>query len=577
MSDYSSTFKDYIDQLNNGTATSMVPLLNMFSLNGDPMNLKFHFQLEPMYNVKTSKRMVWRCARQVGKSYGIGSRGIIRAGLVPGFNLLYIQPRCDQIKRFSQTVIKPLLRTCAFNKALVDRSCEQNVMTKEFTNGSRFHMEYVFLNPDRVRGISGVAEMNIDECQDVDYAHIPVIAETMSATIRYGFHVYTGTSKTTDCTLEALWQDSSMAEWAIPCTHCNKTNIPSMEQDLWKMIGKKTCICAKCGRPVDPRYGYYVHAFPDRRQFFSGYHISQVTHPLHYAIPSKWQDLLYKMQTYDRAKFLNEVLGEACDESVKLLGKNDIIAASNHLTNKLAEAIAASRQYKMLVLGVDWSGGGELSHSYTTIAVVGTKPGEDVLDCVYAERIPHGLKPEDEAKMIAEYANMFQVAYIAHDYTGAGYLRESLMCQAGIPPGQIMPFTYVCAPTKNVITYNQGSANTRTSWSMDKARSLMVICAMIKARKVTLPDWEHAQNVLGDLLALQENPKELERGNILFLITAKPKTPDDFAHALNYACSCIWHSKQAYPNLAEAAKFEITADQLAMADPGSILFGKQDR
>jgi hypothetical protein len=68
-----------------------------------------------------------------------------------------------------------------------------------------------------------------------------------------------------------------------------------------------------------------------------------------------------------------------------------------------------------------------------------------------------------------------------------------------------------------------------------------------------------------------ENPKELERGNILFLITSKPKMSDDFAHALNFACSALWHARQAYPNLAEAEKFKIPESELALPDPSSIL------
>ena len=563
--------QNYVILLKEGKASSLAPLLATFKLGSKSMNLKTHFQFEPLYKTISAKRTIWKCGRQCGKSFGIASRGILRAGLLPNYHILFVQPRFDQIKRFSQTIVKLLLKNWTLYKLLVDTEGEQNVLTKEFKCGSRFHMEYTFLSADRVRGLSGISELNVDEIADIDFSFLPILAETMSATIRYGLSIYTGTPKTTDNTLEVLWQDSSMAEWAVKCLGCNKTNIPAADQDLLKMIGKQGLICAKCGKPIDARNGYYVHAFPDRRTSFEGYHISQPIHPLHYAIPSKWQDLLYKLQNYNKAKFFNEVLGEACDESVKLLTKADIVQAANFSDNDMAKAATEAKKYEMLVMGVDWSGGGELSHSYTAIAICGIKPTSDVIDCIYCSRLPHGLAPAEESKLLAQIANMFGVTYIAHDYTGAGYLREAMLIQAGIPTGHFLPFTYVVQPTKAVINWNQATGGARASYSLDKARSLMVLCAMMKAKKVTVPKWEYAGDILSDLLALMENPKELERGNILFLITSKPKMSDDFAHALNFACSALWHARQAYPNLAEAEKFKIPESELALPDPSSIL------
>ena len=78
-----------------------------------------------------------------------------------------------------------------------------------------------------------------------------------------------------------VWNRSSQAEWVIRCEHCNKFNIPNPEQDLLKMIGKRGPVCAKCGQPVFPKNGGYVHARPERQLSFPGYHISQTVHPLH--------------------------------------------------------------------------------------------------------------------------------------------------------------------------------------------------------------------------------------------------------------------------------------------------------
>lgn len=119
------------------------------------------------------------------------------------------------------------------------------------------------------------------ESQDIEYEFLDIGNEMMSASIFWGFARYTGTPKTTDTTLALLWNRSSQAEWVIRCEHCNKFNIPNPEQDLLKMIGKRGPVCAKCGQPVFPKNGGYVHARPERQLSFPGYHISQTVHPLH--------------------------------------------------------------------------------------------------------------------------------------------------------------------------------------------------------------------------------------------------------------------------------------------------------
>lgn len=279
---------------------------------------------------------------------------------------------------------------------------------------------------------------------------------------------------------------------------------------------------------------------------------------------------MYKMDNYSKNRFYNEVLGEACDQSVKLLSLTDLKNASNGSNCKMADALNLSKKYESTVIGVDWSGGGELSHSYTAVAVIGITPGSDKLDCIYAERLPHGLRPEEEAQLILQYMHVFRCCYIAHDYTGAGYLREILLSQAGVPPGQIVPYNYTVMTSKDLIIYNPPSATGRYFYSLDKPRSLIVMCQMIKRQKITLPDYDSAQEVLSDLLALNEDPKEVARGNIIYLIGKKAKSSDDFAHALNFAVTAAWYSKGAYPEMAEADRFRASKDLINIMDPNKV-------
>ena len=270
------------------------------------------------------------------------------------------------------------------------------------------------------------------------------------------------------------------------------------------------------------------------------------------------------------ANIYNEVLGVPCDENVKLLSQADLITASSDYLNKLEDAVHKRNTYEGFVMGVDWSGGGELSESYTSLAVCGFRGGTDVVDCLYAERLPMGMSPEEEAAYLMSEFQRFQCVYMAHDYGGAGYIRESLMRQAGLSDHQIIPYTYVHNTQKDVITYNPPTGSgVRFSYSLDKARSLAVLCAMLRGGKIKLPAYdEESRLVLDDLLNLVEMPRELPHGNTMYLIGKAPKKSDDFAHALNYACSAIWYTRQAYPDISVIQdKFIMTDAQLALASP----------
>jgi len=551
---------DYFKLVRAGRVKTFAPLLPLFKLSGETLSTNLHFQLEPMFKFEQPRQTVYMCSRQVGKSSGITASAIIRGHWHPGFHTLIVEPRGDQLKRFNHTILRPMLKGCLIRDQIINGQELAAFYVKELNSGSLIYLEFAFLDADRLRGIAGVSNCVVDEAQDVDYDHLPVIRETMTASRRHGYSQYTGTPKTTDGTLGILWNDSSQAEWCIPCG-CRKKNIPCASQDLFKMIGKTTCICAKCGKPLDARRGYYVHAMPAKASTFAGYHFSQVTHPLHYGIPAKWFDLTSKMENYPKAKFYNEVLGIPCDESVKLLCQQDLITASSKVPGTREWLLEHRRNYDGVVLGVDWSGGGDMDASYTSVAAVGFRQGTDVVDNLYCERIPLGQTPEQEAQYVMQLMRDFQCVYMAHDYGGAGYIRESLMRQAGLPDHQIIPMTYVCSTRKEVITYNPPGAGLRFSYSIDKARSLAVLCTMIRSGKITLPDYNKNRQVVDDLLNLIEMPKELPRGDMIYLIGRVPKKPDDYAHALNFACSAIWYTRQAYPNMATSDKFKIGDEQ----------------
>jgi hypothetical protein len=568
--------------LEEGTIDYLIPFFFMLQVDDKPFSLKNHFQFEQVYKLNRPKQLCLMCARQVGKTFSICSSNLLLSWLIKGYRSLFVLPRAEQAKRLSNDCMRLLINTSPFKPSFIDSGCDETVLFRSFKNNSVQYFQYAFLDPDRIRGIASIHDLFYDEVQDMNSDFMPVIDEVTSAVERWGFKNFSGTPKTLDNTLASLFEDSSQAEWVTKCEHCNKFNIPSIDEDLLEMIGKSTCVCAKCKKPLDCANGTFVHRFPKRRQMFSGYHVSQITHPLHYRNKEKWIDIIYKMRTYPKAKLYNEILGTPCDFADKLLSQGELQSACSNTEkdkNDLTLALQKTRELNFRVMGIDWGGGGDESASYTAIALGGTRPGQEAIEIIYGTKLNRNMPSWDQAKYILELYKKFNPNFVAHDYGGAGVDKETILIQAGMPMEKLVPFTYVMSSQKPIIYYNPPEKGYRYSYSLDKMRSIVVLAHMIKAHKIKFPTWESMTDIdtgldiitlLEDFLHINAERFERPRGSDVILITKSPKKSDDFVHAVNYLCSCVWYTQQRYPNIAEAANMQLTAEEVAEFHPKQL-------
>lgn len=427
-----------------------------------------------------------------------------------------------------------------------------------------------------------------DEVQDLDHTLLPIIRETMSHS-KWRLNMYTGTPKTVDNTMERLWQRSSRAEWCVPCFRCRKLNIPRMGYDLERMIGpwredishhRPAVICAnsKCGEIVNPAHGRWYHEDEARKLTNPGYHIPQVIMPLHYANGKMWAELLGKQSgagNTTAAQFYNEVLGESYDVGTKLISETELKATAIlpwvNKPREPQEAVARKGDYLLRVLGVDWGGGGEGEVSFTKAAVLGFR-SDGRLDVVYGRQL---LNPQDhlrEAEELLHIFNMFDCHFFAHDYNGAGSIRETLMVQSGLPYDRVIPLVYFATATKNLIVFHKSEdRHSRNFWQLDKARALLLVCNCLKLKWIRTfqHDFVNEDNpgLLNDFLALQENKIEMARGRDIYTVVRNPHFSDDFAHAVTFAACTIWHHTGNWPNLASLAGLQLTVDDINKANP----------
>lgn len=567
----------FLKYVKEGRLPNYAPLLPLvLTLDGKPYNLDNHFQFETLFYTRMPKSMVLKTGRQVGKSTVGSAHGVITCTSIPYFRTLYITPLFEQVRRLSNNYVRPFVEQSPLRSLWLGNNTENSVLQRSFRNYSMMQFSFASLDADRVRGIRA-DKVVIDEVQDMNRDLIPIIKETMSAS-KWAISQYSGTPKTPENTLEGLWLMSSQAEWCIPCKSCKKLNVASIKHDLEKMIGpfredisenNPATVCAKCSKTIYPNEGRWIHRYPERRFQFAGYHLPQPIMHIHYSAPAKWGELLAKREGYGNytpEKFMNEVLGESCGTGVQLVSMDDLQKACllehNNAPKDPASCMKDLKRYEKIVLAADWGGGGEEGVSLTVITVMGILPNGTV-DVIWGRRL---MTPHDhilEAQQCLDIFNRFNCDFLAHDYTGAGSLRETFLCQAGVPYKRIIPIQYVRAASAKVMSVVKPSEkNPRFYYRVDKTRSLLTVCAAIRLKKIRFFKYDYRSTddpgLIHDFLALVEQKTETRIGSDIYTITRNPQLSDDFAQAVNIGACSLWYTKNAWPSLNLPNKFIIS-------------------
>lgn len=562
---------------------TMTPLLPLFfNLNGEPYTLNDFFPFEPFFRTRMPRKSLFRTGRQVAKSASLSSHGVLLSNLNPWFKTLYVTPLFEMVRRLSQNYVKPFIENSPLRDMMISTKTINSVLQRTFLNGSQLLFSYAFTDATRIRGISA-HRVVIDEIQDMDPNHLPVIYQVMGASPHGNLISMGGTPKSLDNLIEVEWQDSTQSEWLIPCQSCRYHNIPSLSHDLLKMIGPvhdnispqhPAVVCAKCSRPVNPRHGRWIHAFPDRRWDSFGMHIPQIIMPMHYQSRDKWAALVAASEGKGNTPqhvFLNEVCGEGADAGHRLVTLSELKrAAVLPWENRLSEARRHLSSYLYRVLAVDWGGGGEDMKSFTVLSVLGLLPNGEV-HVLWGYR---SLRPHDhqyEAELCMRALSEFQCNVLAHDYSGAGSIRETFIAQSGWPSDRIVPIAYVRSGVSGIMNFKPATpVHPRNYYTLDKARSLLLTCQQIKLGKLKFFRYDYKgtedEGLIHDFLGLMEDRVNSRAGADIYTITRDPRRSDDFAQAVNIGSAALYRLADAWPDLSGAAGLQLTPQQARAAD-----------
>ena len=129
-----------------GGITNLTPVLPfMLTLRGNPFSLKDHFIWEPLFSLDVPKNRTVKCGRQVGKSESSAAQLLAWAWMREYFNILYVSPRWEQTRTFSNDKVQPFISGSPIFQNR-DLNLPNNVTHRVPREGNNLYFSYALLD-----------------------------------------------------------------------------------------------------------------------------------------------------------------------------------------------------------------------------------------------------------------------------------------------------------------------------------------------------------------------------------------------------------------------------------------------
>jgi hypothetical protein len=502
---------------------------------GKPFSFDGRPHLPPIYDDPYD--LLLKCSRQTEKSTTLsnlagaflyGGSVLEEDGKPRPIRLLYVAPSWLQVADFSKDRLARVLESPCFvesvggapplwprgrgarSKRIVDQIGE-----KRLRSGAGIKLRAVHDNADRVRGVSSDV-IFVDELQDVLGELLPVIEES-AARSPLRKRIYAGTPKTFGNAIEHRWKASTQNEWVVPCGACGRFQFLSLENIglKWRAETHSGCVCARCGRPLDPRRGRWV-SFGDRDAPVHGYRICHAMLP---QTQEGWAAILEKRDSYPEQQFANEVLGFSHEHAAQVVSEAELLACCDGSRGNGTwpeDGVAAG-----LAAGVDWGGAGVSS----TVLTIGA-----FRDAKFRVLFVRNFKRfqgsrDDVIRAIADVCGKWRVPVIGTDW--AAGVKENADLRLVVAPGtEVVPFSYV-GNTAAMARWNPKSR----LFSVNRTTTLSAVFQLIRLRQVEFFRREDLEPFASGYTSCFQEFNE-RTGELRF--DHPESRPDDEIHSLNY-------------------------------------------
>jgi len=501
-----------------------------FFLNSRPFSLDNYPMSKMIYDTDPAQTVVLKCSRQVSKSTTIANIILANSILLPqdptqqnatasGFRTLYLSPSVDQTNEFSSVRLAPVMEESPFIKNYyLTNKLKNNIGFKSFLNKATVKLKYVGPDPKGIRGISFDAMM-LDEAQDLNTGSID-IATYGNTTSLYKWIWVAGTPQRKIGTLADYWFKSTMNEWIVKCSGCNKHNML-----LEANIGLKGVICAKCGKLLNVREGRWECTNPQARQELSvseGFRFCKLNFVDAPFID--WEkDVLfpYKNET-NIAHFYNESLGLEYDDGSGLITKEQIKACcdSNYLNPEPLQTVDVLHRSRPSFMGIDW-GPPDSTKSYTLVVIIQVDE--------YRRPVIKFLKRYEGAE--ADFANLHKEIPKLVEH----WKVRIIGADRGMGEASNSELRDRCPHTKVVEFYHNSTMKESLTWKNDgkyflvnRGKFLRQFFKLITKRNIVFPNYNSIEHpYVDDMTAIVPVYDELKN-----ITSYSNSMPDDTVHAI---------------------------------------------
>jgi hypothetical protein len=379
----------------------------------------------------------------------------------------------------------------------------------QFANGSQCHMRAAFHSADSVRGISADILL-VDELQDIAAGDLPVLQETLSHS-GIGRMILTGTPKLAENHLQGAFSRSTANEWIIDCAHCGTKN--NLDENC---LGPSGIVCRTCNGPLDVSAGRWVAGNPDST-WGDGYRINHLMVPW-----MNYDDILDRRESYDMAKFKNEVLGLSTTLGEHVVTRSELEACCSDrpMARQLSDLPGATPQ--SIVAGIDWGGG---SRSRTVLAI-GYMRKEFVFQIGTLMRFRADEDTNALLGKVAEVCKKFKVKAIAADGGGNGHVLNRLLLEHLHSDFGMYAILYSGSDQE---PRQEGSL---WKWVVNRSATIGVLFSRVKKRAIEFPRADECSSFLDEIACEVVTWDDANRS---IRYTHPENTFDDALHATNYA------------------------------------------
>jgi len=501
---------------------------NLLTVDQEPFSFVGREYLKGLYDPveeypEGCRNQIWIAGRQVEKSTTQSAKSVALGALTKSYKTLYVAPRFDQVRVFSQQRFKPM---CEDSPNLApwikpSRTLWQ-VSAREFMNGAFYNFRSCYLSADNARGIT-CHHLNVDEIQDIVSDAIPVLEECQShATAELRFRSYAGTPKTTSNVLSRRYENSCQFEWLSQCAACNHWNF--MDE---RIVGDDFFACVRCGKEINPKVGQFVPKRPELLDKCWGFRISQLMVPFqsHADIIAKRDD-----PNYSRQKYFNECLGLPYDEGQLVLTEavmRDACDADRGMWT-IQQCRELADRGVPLFGGVDYGPGEGEDPSYTVLTI-GWWATAGHFEVLWMRRL---VGDESnlalQTKVINQYFTEARVRWMGADWGFGAAINKQLIHEHG---------WHRVAHQRCLLEFQYGGQKQMASWNakaeryiIDRNQGMEKLIDSIRTNQVRFFRMEEMSQFVDDFTTIyvefdeRRNTRKYDHD-----------LPDDAFHSVNYA------------------------------------------